>query len=171
MRYFFSRLGFSLIEVIVVISITLFFMSMTIAYNRTSGSQTILFSEQAKVAGVLNRARSIVLSRRSLDGAVCGVGVLFDNSVSPNALALFSDVSCDGLTNDDDVLDTIVVNPSVKILSPVAMGNNYVLFKTPYSDPALAGGLSFPLIIELQSIDRPGKVFVEVSLGGGVTML
>lgn len=53
--------GFTLIEMLVVISITGIFTAMALGYTRQNSTQIILVTEQAKVAGMLQRAKTLAL--------------------------------------------------------------------------------------------------------------
>ena len=169
MRFFRARSAFSLIEVLVVISITALLTSMAVAYSRTSGRQVSLFTEQARVAGVLNRAKSLALNRYSTVGAspVCGVGVLFDRSASPHRLVIFADASsCDNAHEVDEEIagEAHDLGPHVEIKEPT--GQASIVFKLPYLEVVPASGLT----VVLESTLGVGTVSVEVSGGGGVTM-
>ena len=53
--------AFTLIEIVVVVGITMLFTAMAIGYTRTSEDRLALFSEQAKIQGLLNRAKTLAL--------------------------------------------------------------------------------------------------------------
>jgi len=168
MRFFRARSAFSLIEVLVVISITALLTSMAVAYSRTSGRQVSLFTEQARVAGVLNRAKSLALNQYSTVGInpVCGVGVLFNDLSSPHRLVIFADASCDNAYDVDEEIaeEAYDLGPHVEIQAP--LGQAYVVFKLPYLEVVPASGLT----VVLGSTLGTGTVDIEVSGGGGVTM-
>ena len=55
------RSGFSLIEIIVVISITILLSSLVLGYGRSIGKPLVLFRDQAVIAGFLNRVRVLAM--------------------------------------------------------------------------------------------------------------
>ena len=77
------RSGFSLIEIIVVISITILLSSLVIGDGRSSGKQLVLFRDQAVIAGVLNRARALAIEKFYEPEQYfenCSFGLHFDDS-------------------------------------------------------------------------------------------
>lgn len=78
------RSGFSLIEMLVVMSITLLFSTILIGYARESGRQMLLISSQAKIVNLISRAKSLSVTTfvDVLPAAnapkICGYGVRVD---------------------------------------------------------------------------------------------
>ena len=73
--------GYTLVEVLVAISVTVLLSSILIIYNHSGESQIALFKEQAKIIGILLKAKGLAVQTYSSsggDGAVCGYGVHFD---------------------------------------------------------------------------------------------
>lgn len=169
--------GFSLVEVVVVIGITAILMAMSLGYNRDSERQIILFSEQAKVAGIFERAKTLALTRYKEGSAdFCGFGVYFDTG---NVFKIFGDDKCDGYSagGGDAVVESQSLDGRLRI--EIATGieivtDGSVIFKPPYGEVVLGDSLtskSFPVDIVLK--DRKtggGMAIVEVGAGGGVTM-
>ena len=83
--------GFTLIEMLVVISITGIFTAMALGYTRQNSAQIILVTEQAKVAGMLQRAKTLALQglgRSAESEGVC-YGVVFRRTTTLHSLVLF----------------------------------------------------------------------------------
>src|SRR3989338_2210710 len=155
------RRAFSLVEVVVVIGITAILMAMSLGYNRNSERQIIIFSEQAKVAGIFERAKTLALTRyKKGDTDFCGIGVYFDIDRDPNELIIFGDNSnsCGNYdvsgVNNDKVIESQPIDGRLEIKSG-ARGS--VIFKPPYGE--VAGG-------NLLSLSAP-IVFKKRKNGGG----
>ncbi len=75
--------GFTLIETLVVIGIMSVLSAMLIAYNHSSTAQLALTTDQANVAGVLNRAKALALEKYNVPGVsgqICAYGVSFSST-------------------------------------------------------------------------------------------
>lgn len=70
--------AFTLIEVLVTLSITLILTTVMIAYSRSGEQQILLFKEQAKIINVISRAKSLALQTFQSGATFCGYGVHFD---------------------------------------------------------------------------------------------
>lgn len=86
--------GFTLVETMVAIAITLVLSTIVLSYNRSSEKQIVLFRDQAVVIGVLNRAKSLAIEKFNSDPNVCAFGVHFDQNLS--TFVLFQDLSLGG---------------------------------------------------------------------------
>ena len=71
--------GFTLVETLVVIGILMLLTTSLIAYTRSSGKQIVLYTEQAKLIGALNKAKSLALQRNMAE-SVCAYGIRFTGS-------------------------------------------------------------------------------------------
>ncbi len=79
--------GFSLMEMIVVIGITILFLSMMLVYTKTGSKQIILFREQAKLISEIERAKANTLQRVQGAQKICGYGISFIGASSTDASA------------------------------------------------------------------------------------
>lgn len=91
-----STEGFTLIETLVVLAIMAVLSAMLIAYNHSSTTQLALTTDQATVAGVLNRAKTLTLEKYNppvgAQLSVCAYGVHFTNATSTYLIyAVYSD--------------------------------------------------------------------------------
>ena len=76
-----SRKGFTLVELIVVLGITMMLSSVLISYNSTSREQLSLYADQMKFIGTIFRAKSLSLSPSLSSGGssiICGYGIHVD---------------------------------------------------------------------------------------------
>lgn len=131
-----SRRGFTLIETMVVVAITLFLSGILLTYNRSTDNQVVLAAEQARVAGVLYRARSFALQKNILKGDIsaCGFGVHFEK---PGRVILFEDIPSDPddcRTNNatyetEEFLEEVLLNTRVTLIS---FDSPDVFFESPY---------------------------------------
>jgi len=82
--------GYTLIEVLVVISVMTLLTSVLILYNRTSEQHIIIFKEQAKLITLFERAKGLAISTYTKSGAPCAYGVLIDEQ--NNTIRIFQDL-------------------------------------------------------------------------------
>jgi len=93
-----SLTGFTIIESLVVVAITVMLMSVFIGYSRSSNDQLVLFQNQARVVGALNKAKSLAVQRLNVPEA-CAFGVYFSGlapGLPENEFILFQDNTSDG---------------------------------------------------------------------------
>ena len=70
--------GFTLVELLVTVSLVAFFTSLAVGYNRSADQQIILFREQARAVNVVYQVRSLAIAIYSSPrGATvpCGYGI------------------------------------------------------------------------------------------------
>lgn len=73
--------GFTLLEILVVISLTVMLTGILLIYGASSRQQIILSIEKAKIAQEILRAKSLSISSyKSNLGKVCGYGIHFNYS-------------------------------------------------------------------------------------------
>lgn len=93
--------GFSLIEMLVVMSITLVLSAILIGYSREAGRQLLLISSQAKVVNLISRAKSLSVATfidtnglpASGESKICGYGVHVDKELGQ--VFIFRDLAVD----------------------------------------------------------------------------
>lgn len=90
--------GFTLVEVLVTVSITAMLTSVLVLYSRTGERQILLFREQSKVINLIARSKSLAL-QTYIDGtSSCGYGIHFS---LPDTMILFRDLSADCANSDN----------------------------------------------------------------------
>lgn len=122
-----NQQGFSLMEMLVVIAITVLFLSMMLLYTRTGGQQIIIFREQANFIANIERARSNSVQRIQPSGQrVCGYGVSFSDPTHPNTYVFFRALpdatnSCTNFSysGDFEALETITVDSRIRVTHSV----------------------------------------------------
>lgn len=159
--------GFSLLEVIVVIGITILLSTIAVTYNRSNERQLRIFRSQSEIVGVINRARALALERfdEPVEGMeLCGVGVRFDNS---NNFYIFRDIeSPDNCLDSDrsysggeEDFESFELGPQVEFVGDDIDGLE-VLFISPHLD--VVSSRSFPVEIEISSPDtNNAKIFIS----------
>ncbi len=144
--------GFTLVETLVVVAITLFLSGLLFTYNRSTDNQVVLAAEQARVAGILFRAKSFALQKnvRYGEADACGFGVRFE---IPRAMTLFKDVCPANYEYDegDEDLETIMLNGRVEFFDEnrlVCDQNRlcYVIFESPYLVTHNTGTIALRLV-------------------------
>jgi prepilin-type N-terminal cleavage/methylation domain-containing protein len=168
-----SRAGFTLIETLVVIGIMSMLSAMLIAYNHSSTAQLALTTDQANVAGVLNRAKALALEKYSpnLGGSAiaCAYGVHFTTS-SYAIYGVLANNNCNGVTNYTYSGSVSQINvQTLKLDAGLVFASGTptdIYFIPPYleasSSPAGA------MTVTLQIPANGATAAVSVSPGGGV---
>ncbi len=163
--------GFTLLEMVIVISIMAIITAVTIGYNRGSDDRLVLFSNQAKVVGVLQRAKSFALQKKEGDdgGLVCAFGVHFEK---PRTMIIFRDEAStpnngfckDGFSSmsydEGEKIEEIELDVDIEF-SSLSCGKDScdVLFSTPYLDVSGAGTIGLGVV--------DGEEVAEVEVGSG----
>jgi prepilin-type N-terminal cleavage/methylation domain-containing protein len=149
--------GFSLIELLVVVSILGVLTSLLILYSRDSEKQLTLIREQSKLVSTILRAKSLAVQTFTGEGLICGYGVhFFENA----GYTLFKDakVGNECLTNDKVLTlpDTNEWEETVDLSSlgvQISSGQTSDIFFIP-PDPQVA----------LNGVVPPGPVDVVIDL-------
>jgi hypothetical protein len=91
--------SFTLIEMLIAVSITVLLSSVLIIYSRVGENQIILFKDQARIVGTLLRAKNLAFQIYSEGAEVCGYGAYLD-PVSGNFI-IYKDLA-DPCSNSDN---------------------------------------------------------------------
>lgn len=93
--------GFTLIEILVTLSVLALLSSTLVLYNRSNQSQLILFKEQAKIINTILRAKSLALNTYDTAGAPCAYGVHFGKDSNGNwEFRIFQDLDANATTTN-----------------------------------------------------------------------
>src|SRR3989344_904254 len=157
--------GFTLTEMIIVIGIMTFLLSITFVYTRSGGRQIALYREQARLVSELNRAKSLTIERVQGAQKICGYGISFIDS---HTYVLFRDLpignSCGNFiySGTQEDVDIITIDPIVEIQSRSIKD---ILFVPP--DPRIYFNGSPALDEAKIIIGIPGGNFVAISVNPG----
>jgi type II secretory pathway pseudopilin PulG len=165
-----TRRGFTLVEMAITATIMIIASSMLIIFTQSGGNRLTLTTEQAKIAGVLNRAKSLALQRYRLEGTTaCGYAFLFGEPADTFAIApvVMTQVEPPEQSECADVqepTETFVLQRSVKFNENSKSG--VIIFESPYlttKNPQL-------IEIGLRTGDASQNAGVEVTSGGAIIM-
>lgn len=172
------RRGFSVIEMLVVMSILVVLSSFLILYNRTGELQIILLREQAHLIGTMFRAKSLALNTLIEDVPACGYGVHIEVSTSavPSRYFIYRDKAINCRTSDRiyaAASDEIVGGTEVALLPHIAFGKfavRDILFVPPDPQVFLDGSQAFAeASVMLQSDDGKIKASVTINNAGQIS--
>ncbi len=170
--------GFTLIELMIVISISALIGGAVFVNMRVGGRSIDLNSSAEKMAGIIRQAQMMALSGKQINSSRPdgGYGVYFDISTTPDSYKLFANTSEAG-SYEYDVNDTEIqtftlpeqvnMTPSDSIIS--------IIFKPPYGPIYISSGSGgVPLtdtdrvLILLQHLDTNFYAYVRVNSQGEV---
>lgn len=140
MRFSRARGGYTLIEITIVLAITVILSGILFTFSGSSRQQLALYTDEQKIVGLLNRAKTFALEKRQ-GVAVCAYGVHF---LKPSTVILFRDLSSDPscppgsydylYDGSGEMIETLTLDPGVEIESFAGTGFNKrdVVFEPPY---------------------------------------
>jgi hypothetical protein len=175
-----SLTGFTLIEIIVVVSIIMLLTTIMLLYGKTGESQLILFKEQSRLVSALYRSKALSIETFSDANSPCGYGVHFD---PPSSYLIFKDMApASGCKNSDkkytnsgqtidEVVDIYIISPEASLVSvPITD----VLFIPP--DPQTIfqyvnfGDTTNPIPLILKSSGGSASLNVSINSAGQISI-
>ena len=182
--------GFSLVDVIVAVSIVMMITGVSISYNRSSEQQLRIFKSQAVLVGAINRAKSYATERfigRSVPSGAfaCAFGVHLD--AAARKVTIFQDIksgtdiytclNSDGTyTPSEDfyggaseIVEEVVLDPylTMTVLSNgLSVPTQDILFVPP--DILVMTNLNFPVTVGLSGASA-GYSSTTISFSGQIT--
>jgi len=175
-----ARNGFSLLEMVVVVGITVLLSTIALTYNRSGERQFVLFKDQAVVVGLLNRAKSLAIQKYqnpavvASDKVFCAFGVHFE---APRGIVLFADLGDGGCasTNANYRYDAGAVPPEGLETKSLDVRNGFsglpggrldVLFVAPELTATSSAGL--PVTITISSMVGGLSAALTISAAGQI---
>lgn len=177
--------GFTLIELMVTITLIAIFVSMAALYNRTADQQISLYREQGKVANAFYRARSLAITTfnrnpQSLDA--CGYGI---HIASTDSLIIFKDLpdplndnQCKDYTSSpssiytgsqEDVELVYINNVAINLVGGnVADSPLDILFVPP--DPRVFSNKNFPIVLSLHAPNISPDLNITINQFGQISV-
>ena len=165
--------GFTLIEMIVVIGISMILTAVLVVYSRSGERQIVLYTDQSRVVGILNRVKSLTLQTYKTEKNTCAFGVHFE---APHKFIIFQDISasgdCDGSDNNleyddgpDEKIEEFSLDNRLRFIG-LTDGVHDIIFVPPYLEVIM------PVIITIEIDDDSGlQAQIEIGPGGQVTAL
>ncbi len=167
-----SRKGFTLIEILVVLSILTLMTSMLVLYNRVGERQILLLREKARLISAIFRAKSLALNTLIEDTPACGYGV----HIGDRGYFIYRDkaISCRASDHIYGSASDEIVAGSVVALPPGLQwgdhGINDILFIPPNPDVFLDGGKGlFEGAINFLSVDGKSRVSITITNAGQIS--
>lgn len=169
--------GFTLVELLVTISLIILFVTITLGYNRTADKQISLFREQGSIVNEIYKARSMsvtTFNRAGQDMSVpCGYGIhvestssiiLFQEPASLNNSDCTNFNFIGSIYNQDPTKNVEVVNLTGVSLADSNVGMD-ILFIPPdptvYFYPIQSGNSSIILSLSAPLISSPANIEVN----------
>lgn len=171
-----KRGGFTILEMLVVIGITVLLSSLAISYNRSSGRQLSVFREEARMVNLVNRAKVLAMERFNeppADGvSVCGVGFRTENAKD---FLLFQDFDASGncdnsdyaYSGPDEDIENFTLGDQIEFTGDAAAGLE-VMFIPPHL--RVTSTQAFPVSFQIVNTQGSESVTVSVSAAGQVTI-
>lgn len=181
-----GRRGFTLLEILVVLAVTTFLTGMVLTYGARSRNQTSLYVEQAKLAQIILRAKSLSVATYNNPNIPCGYGVSVDYDANSYELFSYHPTSCFGLDIKNagivkDTLNRYEVLENYTLASGVKLNRNFVdsnatlsivFFLPPNPETYIwaedFGFTSNPAIINVGAADGSLYMPIQVTAGGQV---
>lgn len=176
--------GFTLLEILVVLGVTTFLTGMVLTYGAKGRNQTSLYVEQAKLAQIILRAKSLSVATYNKPDIPCGYGVNIDYDANSYEMFSYRPANCFDIKNTGivkDVLNKYTVIESYTLASGVKLNRNSVdpnatlstvFFLPPNPDTYIwAENLGFtlnPAIISVGAVDGSLYMPIQVTAGGQV---
>ncbi len=114
------RAGYTLIEILVVISVTTILSGFLISYNSTGRQMIAIQTERAKIGQMISRAKSLALSNYTKNPQPCGYGLHVDYAGGTYAIVGYMDPGNCVSTSTIDFTNFIVIESST-VRSPLRL--------------------------------------------------
>ncbi len=172
--------GFTLVETMVAIAISLILSTMLLSYNRSSEKQIVLFREQAVLVGFLNRAKSLAVEKFNQNTQACAFGVYFPGGGSKEFI-LFQDLEpkekepifgCnkaganDLNYNEGEKLESFTMDERLKFADTLPPGLT-ILFIPPELD--VSSNAELPVTIKIETLQGESSALIKVGKFGQIT--
>jgi type II secretory pathway pseudopilin PulG len=167
-------MGFTVIELLVVIGITGLLSSYLIIYSGTSREQLALSIEASRLAQVIARAKSLAISTYGASGGLCGYGLHVDYAAQRYSVVSFDSPTCTGLSALPNTTTTTsyTLAPEVRLVSASSSLTD-VFFLPP--DPKTVLNIGGILVTDqtgsiiLEARGGSARKTIRVSSGGQIT--
>jgi prepilin-type N-terminal cleavage/methylation domain-containing protein len=172
-----SKRGYTLIELLIVMSITLLISSFSILYGRMGARQIALYVEAQKIAEIIFRAKILATSAHQDASLICGYGVVIDYAASTYQIFSYDPPNPNPRNLQCNTVATSGINPAnVNFSSAESLKNKfnlnpdlafavnadsivYILFIAPYPTTLISDSSA-------GTIAPTGKIYMNTVLGG-----
>lgn len=180
-----DRMGFTIIELLVVIGVVILLLGCLILYSGVSRNQVALYIEEAKIAQIILRSKTLSISTFGDPNVPCGYGVEVSQAAKTYSLFSYDVPDCGAISNIEvndpnkyKTVQSFKLSQGVVFQSCPAGGGerlDYVLFIPP--DPKTlvwVDGSPTPTAtdsgkIYLATVDCSANIVVTVSTAGQVS--
>jgi type II secretory pathway pseudopilin PulG len=167
------RSGFTLIEILVIITMLSLLSGILVIYNRSTERQILLFREQAKIINLILRAKSLALSTYTKSGSPCAYGIHLDQA--NKELRIFQDLDANGTTADcttaDNLYDPNSMYAAQENLDPPAIEK--LDAQVSFLDPLRVTDVTFippnPDVIITPDPAPSNEASIEIVAAGGIS--
>ncbi len=171
-----GRQGFTLVEILIVISILGVLTSLLVATTRSSDKSIFLFTEQAKLIGVIARAKSLSIETFAEEN-ICGYGIHFRPSENKYLIYRYKDTTetCNAkaFSNAEaDIIDDYFLPEGLEFETDDSgeLPNNLTdIFFSPPQPTVTFTPTQSNAEIPLKITDRETRAKVTVSYAGQIT--
>lgn len=170
-----KQAGYTVVEMLVVISVTALLAGILIIYSRTGEHQIILFRDQAKIINTILRAKSLAIGTYAEETPACGYGVHFVQN-EQSQFILFKDLAepCSDSDNDySGEIENFEINELDAKLKFSNLEFTDILFIPPEPEVIIkkegADIAANEAIIEIATLDQSSSKTIKVNKFGQVT--
>lgn len=163
--------GFTVLELLVVVSVTALLSSILIIYGRGSRDQTNLYVEAVRLAQAISRAKSLAMATFSTSSipSICGYGVHPDYVSQQYSLSAYKSSDCSVITDlvslARDDMTRFTINPEIRMRGSSSSLTG-VLFVPP--DPLVFVSVGGSLITSgdgaLELVNKSNTIGIKVSV-------
>lgn len=163
------RKGFTLIELVVVVAITVYLSTLFIFYNSSNRQSIAVSVDTAKIAQLLLRAKSLAVASYAKTANVCGYGVRIDRTTGAYTMSPYSLSDCKTPVSASSTKG-VIDKANVKFISCSGAADDVIFFPP---DPTVAiwsgGATTTEGSICLQSLNGKNNATITVNSVGQVS--
>ena len=169
--------GFTITELLVTFTVISILSGGLIFYSRTAERQIILFKEQAKIIGIIQKAKNLSFATYAQATVPCGYGAYFQQEL--NRIILFQDISpsmdlnCSDVDNlytaslSSEKIEEIFLDKTVKFSE---LGVYNIVFIPPNPKVILDNDISKNEgLIKISTIDNLMERVIKITNAGQIT--
>ena len=162
--------GFTLVELLVVMSLTMILTGGLLFYNRTSENQLILYREDARIIGALQQAKTMTFGIfAEKNQLICGYGVHFEKSGSITVFRSLSPTASSTCFDANKIYNT----PNAKcdsVSAPECVSQTALDKTVQFSDLPLNDIVFIPPdpVVIINNDSSVAKSYIKIKQVGGI---